>query len=471
MIYVILVVYLAFTFWGSLIGTKGMGKTPESYFLANRNLKTVSLFFTILATNFSAFYFLGFAGEAYRIGYGHYTIMALGTGLAGTSFYLIGARVWRLGKAKGYITPAELIFGETGSRPLSYLFGAVMVIFTLPYLSLQIVGGGYLLESLTNGQVPYLLAASLLTLVTIVYVLIGGMHSVARTDLKQGILVVVFMLAAVGWISYKLGGLSAANREVFAMKPGLFAIEGSRGHYSPQKWFSLMIFWIFCIPMFPQLFMRFYIAKDEEHLKKSTWLYCAIPLIISLFPVIIGVLGHLSFPGLTGREADQILPQMLIAHSHEWFSALVMVGAIAAFMSTLDSQLLSLGTIVTRDFVLPLSGKKLSFEREVWIGRLGVAVFAVIGLLIALHPFATIFDMGKLAFAGLAVLFPLTFMIVRLGGIKPPFAIASVVAGEGLLLAFYYDWLPESWLLGFESFIPILIVGFIIAILGRTKRS
>ncbi len=467
MIYIILILYIAFTFWGSLIGTGKQENTPESYFLANRSLKTLSLFFTILATNFSAFYFLGFAGEAYRVGYAHYTIMAFGTGLAGISFYLIGAKVWRLGKAKGYITPGELIYDQSGSRPLSFLYSGVMILFTLPYLSLQIVGGGYLLENLTGGDIPYAIGIALLTLFTIVYVLIGGMHSVARTDLKQGILVIIFMFLAVLILSNQLGGLSAANREVFSLKPELFAIEGPDGHYSPQKWFSFMVFWIFCIPMFPQLFMRFYIAKDESHLKKSVFLYAAIPIIISLFPVIIGMLGHLSFPGLEGKAADQILPMMLIEHSSEWFAALVMVGAIAAFMSTLDSQLLAMGTMITRDFYIPPSGTQPSFEQEVRMGRIGVAVFAIIGLLIALYPFDTIFDMGKLAFAGLAVLFPLTLAIVRWGGVKPIYAIASVVVGEGLLLGFYYDYLPKPWLLGFESFIPILAIAFVIVGLGR----
>jgi len=95
MIYVVLISYLTFTFWGSLIGSKPKEATPESYFLADRNLSTLSLFFTILATNFSAFYFLGFAGQGYKIGYSIYIIMAMGTGFAALAFLIIGPKVWR----------------------------------------------------------------------------------------------------------------------------------------------------------------------------------------------------------------------------------------------------------------------------------------------------------------------------------------------------------------------------------------
>lgn len=471
MIYIILVLYLAFTFWGSLVGTSVKNDTPEGYFLANRGLKTLALFFTILATNFSAFYFLGFAGEAYRIGYAHYTIMALGTALAGLSIYLIGTRAWKWGKDRGYITPAELIYDRTGSRALAYLYAGVMIVFTMPYLTLQIIGGGYILENLTNGQIPYLAAIVLLTLFTIAYVLLGGMASVAKTDLKQGVLMIIFMLLAVAVVSQQLGGLGAANQMAFSIEPELFSITGKHGYYTPQKWFSLLIFWIFCIPMFPQLFIRFYIAENIQHLKKTVVLYALIPIVIAMLPVVIGVLGHLVFPGLEGKAADQILPMMLLELGGEWFAALVMTGALAAFMSTLDSQLLALSTMLTRDFYLPMTKQKLSFQKEVQLGRQFVAILALLGLVLAINPFATIFDMGKIAFAGLAILFPITIAVTRMGGLVPEYAITSIVVGLVLLLGFYYQYFPAWLLFGFESFVWIVALCFVIVLLGVWRHK
>jgi solute:Na+ symporter, SSS family len=470
MIYAILIAYIGFTFWGSLIGVNKEEATPESYFLANRNLKTLTLFFTILATNFSAFYFIGFAGEGYRVGYAHYIMMATGTGLAGLSIYLIGTKTWKLGKKHGFITPAEMMYHQTGSKSIRYLFAGVMIIYTLPYLSLQIIGGGYILENLTGGQIPYALATLLLTIFTIAYVVVGGMQSVAKTDVKQGILMIVFMFSAVVAICYQLGGSEVAHQLVYELKPDLFSMEGEGNRYTPQRWFSFTVFWFFCIPMFPQLFMRFFIAKDISHLKKTVVLYAFIPIIIAIFPVIIGVLGHLSFPDLIGKEADQILPMMLVEHTAPWFSALVMIGAIAAFMSTLDSQLLALSTMTCRDVYLPLTGKKVTFKKEVLIGRILVAVFALIGYLISLNPFDTIFDMGKLAFAGYAVLFPVTFVYLRMKGTHPAFGIASILAGQGLLIAFYYKWIPTDFLMGFEPFIFVISVCFLIVLLGKMFR-
>lgn len=466
MVYFILIAYILFVFIGSLRGVKEDTATVEGYFLANRGLNTAALFFTILATNFSAFYFLGFAGEGYRVGYAYYFVMAFGTAIASLSFFFIGTKTWKLGKSEGYITPAELIYGQTQSKVLRWIFAGVMLLFTFPYLALQIVGAGYLLETLTDGQIPYFLGALILTAFTIVYVWIGGMQSVAKTDLKQGLLSLGLMFIAVIMISQSLGGMTEANTRVFEQVPQLFQREGMNGMFTPQKWFSLIIFWIFCIPMFPQIFMRFYVAKDLKHLQYSGLFYAAIPIIISIFPVIIGVMGHLSFPDLAGKEADQILPMMLVEHTPEWFGALVMTGALAAFMSTLDSQLLALGTITTRDFYVPLAKKKPNLQEQVKIGRIWVIVFALVGLAIAAQPFDTIFDMGKLAFAGLSILFPVTVAVLHWGKVPNGFLIASVLIGESLLVGTYYKWIDPSWLMGFDIALPILVICFLIVGLG-----
>ncbi|MEL6676716.1 MAG: sodium:solute symporter family protein [Bacteroidota bacterium] len=465
MVYLILLGYIGLTFLTSLWGRKKMD-SPEAYFLAGRNVKTLTLFFTILATNFSAFYFLGFAGEAYRIGYAYYPLMAFGTAFACLSFFLIGTKVWELGKAKGLITPGELIFLKSKSRGLSTLYTTVMVVFTFPYLALQIVGAGYIVESITQGEVPYFMGASLLTLFTILYVWLGGMQSVARTDVKQGVLVILLMLTAMILVVSASGGFEVGHARLRDKVPALFERAGVGGHYSPQKWFSFFIFWLFCIPMFPQLFMRFFIAQDVKHLRQSAFLYALVPLIIALFPVVIGVFGHLDFPGLGGKEADQILPKMLLLHSPDWFAALVMVGALAAFMSTLDSQLLALGTMLTRDIYGVFLKPDLSLPAQVRAGRVAVVLLAVVGLAIAYQPFDTIFDMGKLAFAGLSVLFPLTLALLRVGPVYLPCAVASILMGEGLLLAFFYGWLPQQWLGGFEAFMLAILQAFLWVGLG-----
>nr|MDJ0725337.1 sodium:solute symporter family protein [Prochloraceae cyanobacterium] len=185
--------YLCLALGVGLVSYKKQKNTPDDYFLAGRNINPIVLFFTLMATNFSAFTFLGFSGAGYRIGISYYAMISFGTALVALSFYAIGYKVWLLGKEKGFITPSELIGDRFNNQILKILFMAVMVIFTLPYLTLQPIGAGYLLENLTNGQIPYFVGASFLTLTIVLYVFMGGMRSVALTDVLQGILMLVFI--------------------------------------------------------------------------------------------------------------------------------------------------------------------------------------------------------------------------------------------------------------------------------------
>ncbi len=466
-VYLIIGIYLVVTLLSGFIFYKRAQASPEDYFLAGRGVGLVVLFFTLVATNFSAFFFLGFAGAGYRIGYSYYAMMSFGTALAGLSIYGIGHKAWQLGRSKGYITPPELIGDLSGSKGLKYLYLTVLVFFTLPYLALQPIGAGIILEQLTHGQIPYFMGASGLTAFIVIYVFLGGMRSVAITDLVQGIIMFVLILLAVWFIAGDLGGLAAANGKVYRIRPELFGRGGAGNYFSPEKWFSLMLLWLFCVPMFPHMFMRFFIGRDVRSLKVSTVLYALVPFFLFICPVTIGVLGHLTFPGLEGKAADQILPMMMNAHAPGWVGALIMVGALAAFMSTLDSQLLAVSTMITRDIYLPLSRKKVSFSQQILAGRIFVIVFAALGLVIAWSPPDTIFAIAKQTFTGYAVLFPATVSLLYFRQTNALACILSILAGEFILFGLYMKWIPEEWLGGFEPVIPVLLIASIFIVVGN----
>ncbi|NET59392.1 MAG: sodium:solute symporter family protein [Symploca sp. SIO2E6] len=456
--YFVIAVYLLSSLGLGIVGYRQQKNTPDAYFLADRQIGTFVLFFTLIATNLSSFFFLGFAGAGYRIGISYYPMMSLGSGLIALSFYVIGHKVWILGKEQDLITPSELIDYCCRSQTLKLLVLMVMVIFTLPYLALQPIGAGYLLESLTNGQIPYFAGASLLTLVIVFYVSIGGMKSVALTDVLQGILMFILMIAALLTVGHNLGGITQANLALYELKPELFSREGLDNFFTKPKWFSYMLLWFLCVPMFPQMFMRFYLPKTSNSLKTSAVLYPVVTILLFICPVLIGMWGHLQFPDLVGKETDQILPMMLAEYTPVWVSSLVMVGALAAFMSTLDSQLLALSSMLTRDIYISYLRPQASLREQTLIGRILVVILAGIGLIIALNPPDTILDIITESFTGLAVLFPTVIAALYGKNIPPLSCIISILVGEAMLISFQQQLIPSTWTGGFLPVVPIVVV-------------
>jgi SSS family solute:Na+ symporter len=457
----VFVAYLVATLGIAYYAYRRSVKTSEDYFVASRSIGPVVLFLSLAGTNFSAFTFFGFAGAAYKFGLAYYGIMAFGTGIMALSFFFLGRRIWRLGKKHGHITPPELIGHRFKSDSLQMIFLTVMVVFTLPYIATQAIGGGIALTQLTDGEVSYEFGAVLVTMVIVAYVTIGGMRADAYTDVLQGVLMFVTLLAAVGIVSAGLGGFTEANTRLAEEFPELVSRPGGKDYFTPQIWLSFMLLWLFCDPMFPQLFVKFYSARDEKSIRVSMMMYAPITAIIFLCPVLIGAWGNLQFPGLTGSEPDQILPMMVSEFSPSWVLGLMLAGAFAALMSTADSQLLVLSSMLTRDVYKKWLKKDASQSHEFIVGKILVVCLALVSLAIALSSVETLFEtLTKTTFTGLAVLFPTTVAALYWERANKWGCMASIVAGEAVYAGLYFKVLPASLSYGFLPVVPVMIAAF-----------
>ncbi len=444
----VLAVYFIVVLILGLMAKGRLRDSPSQYFLAGRGLGSFILLGTMAATNFSAFTVFGASGAGYRDGLAFFPIMAFGTGFMALSFWLVGRRIWELGREHELVTPAELVDKLYGSRVLSALFALVMVVYTVPYLALQPLAGGKVLGQLYG--LPPWAGAGLVTLIILLYTLRGGFRAVAWTDVFQGLLMVVLMVVALGMVTSHLGGWQASLAQVQAKHPELLSRPGGRGVYSPAIWFSFLLLWFFCDPMFPQLFQRFYTSRSPRALGRTMFFYPLVCTVVFALPVSLGLLGHLVFPGLGGREADNIVPLLMTRVGGDFMGTLVLAAGLAALMSTMDSQLLTLSSIFSRDLYPLLAGKKATTGL---VGRIFVVVLALAGLLVALASDSTILKLGLTAFTGLAVLFPTVFFGLYLKNPRPAAALVSILVGEALAVAYHFNLLPRG---GFLPAAPVI---------------
>ncbi len=441
----IILAYLVLTLAIGLFFRKRAQKNNFEFFLAGRKVSGLLLFFTMAATNFSAFTIFGFSGAGYRIGYSFYPVMGFGTGFMALSLYMIGSRIIVLSKKRNYITPSDFIQDRYGSPLLKKLFSLIMIVFTLPYLSLQAIASGKSLNSLVG--TPYLAGALLITIFVILYVSLGGMRSIAWTDLIQGFMMIGFTLAAFAIIARKSGGFIGANRAVADKFPELFFRPGPDNAMGMGIWFGYMFLWFFSVPMAPQMFQRFMAAKDLKSLKNTAVLYPIITTFLFFLTVSIGVMGRVTFPELARQSSDSIFPMLLGHFLSPLLSTILLTGSIAALMSTMDSQLLTLTSMVTLDF---FKIRKNKIIKE----KLTVVILGCIGFLIAVRPPQTILDfISATTFNGLSVLFPSV-----VGGLywkrgNKYGALSSIFVGEAMVLLSYFKILSIP---GILPVVPIL---------------
>ena len=128
--------------------------------------------------------------------------------------------------------------------------------------------------------------------------------------------------------------------------------------------------------------------------------------------VAIGVVGIALFPGLERAAADgitfRVLAYLVEQQPLAWLPVLVvMMGVAAAIMSTADSCLLSLSSVLTKDFVARLGG--LTEERAERLTRVGAlfSILVMVGLtILALRPLTTLWDLLVIKFEILIQLSP-----------------------------------------------------------------
>jgi len=454
----IFIAYIIAVIFVGYIGLRRSKKSSEDFFVAGRSVGPLLLFFSLAATNFSAFFFFGFAGAAYKYGFGYYGIMAIGTSLMAITFFLLGRRIWRIGKGYSLITPPELFGVRYRDKPLRFSILVVFVLFTLPYIATQAIGGGIAIQTLTEGAVSFEMGAVIVTAVIASYLMLGGMRSDVLTDLLQGVMMVVVALAAIGFVSYGFGGFNEANAAALEAAPALFSLPGGAEFFTIQIWISYLLLWTFCDPLFPQLFQRFYAARDERAIRTSMLAYPVVTAALFIAPVLIGVWGNVDFT-LTGSEVDNIMPLMLSEHAPGWAFGLVMAAGFAALMSTADSQLLVLSSMLTRDVCSFFRKGKVTSAMEIKTGRAIILVLALASLGIALSSIESIFSMlTKTTFTGLAILFPATVATLYWKKASATGCISSILIGEGLYALIYFEILPSGWMMGFIPAIPLVLI-------------
>lgn len=417
---------------------KGTGTGDEAYFLASRKLSPVVTLLTLAATNFSAFTVFGFSGQGYATGFQYYPQMALGTGLMAAMFIVVGLPVHGLGSVRRLVSPSEVLGVRYGGRAVGTASFIVMAALTLPYLAMQPMAAGYALESLFG--IPYATGASLTVLVMVLYTFRSGLRGVAITDCFQGLLMPLLMGVVLVVLIVRGGGASLFQG-LAESRPALFTRSAA---FSPGIWMGYMLLWIWADPMFPQLFQRFFAASGRRSLALSARMYPLVTGVLFLMPVTLGVIARHWIPELPeGVGVDRILPLLLARACPGVLESLLVTAGLAALMSTMDSQLLTLSSMFTRDVWEPLSGAKAPG----WAGKALVLVLAAGGLLLSFRPPESFLLLARETFTGLAALFPVYLGTLYWKKASGAGAFTGIAAGVVLTALFHLGVLKTAFTL------------------------
>ncbi len=396
--------YLLVTIVLGLVANRRMAVDLEDFLLYGRQAGFIVLYLTVVATYHSAFAFLGSGGFFYTHGIGFWEA-GTWTILVGAITYVMGSRIWALGKRFGYVTPADLMADFYESEAVRVVVALVSVLFTILYIQVQAQGLGYILSAASGDRIPFEIGTLVLLVVAAFYLAAGGLRAVYWTDVVQG----VWMYAAV-WIgalvlTYKLfGGPLALWQRVAIERPDLLTVPGPRGFFTPGMWVGMTISLSFGIILQPHIMIRYYTATSGTVIK---WLGATTPIYLMTLYIptaMVGLGGALVMPGL--EIPDRVFPLMLFEHAHPVLTGLILAGATAAAMSTLDSILHSNMTVLTRDVYQRYIAPGADDRHYVRVGRFIIVGLLIIGYILSIRTYGFLVTLVTLSGSGALQLLP-----------------------------------------------------------------
>ena len=359
-------------------------ETLADFYLAGRGLGGVVLLFTLYATQYSGNTLVGYPGEAYRVGFPW--VMSVGFMLAIVVVYLlIAPRLRAAGARNGFVTPADWLDHRFGHPGLTGVTNLLMAAAIANYLLAQLMAMGHVVAGLSDGAIPYATGVLVLAAAILGYELLGGLRAVAWTDCLQGALLAVGLSGLLAATLFSGEGIGAAAEWVLANQPE----KGLRpGGAMQATWASTVLLIGFSGAVYPQAIQRIFAARSTTSLRKALAALGFLPFLTTLPVFLVGILALPRLGGLNGIAADQVLPALLRgwAAESEWMfamSLLTVVGVIAAIMSTADSVLLTLSSMLAKDFVAPALRRR-GVVAETRITRIGKGLsLAIMGVLTA----------------------------------------------------------------------------------------
>ena len=367
--YAILIVYLTAMVWiGCLFA--GKQKTTEDYFLAGRKMPWLIVGMSMFASLTSAVSYMGIPGIAYSENVS-LLVLAFVSPIVAPCLIFVFYPFYR---ALNVTTSYEYVLRRFG-QPARFTVCALFLLARLGWLGTVIFAPAMTLSVVTG--INLAAAILLIGVLATAYTALGGLSAVLWTDFIQFLILV----AGAVWVAVSLclsvpGGM-----------PGIMEIAGRTDHLHVIDWrFSLVEMTGIAVGVsyFFQLMHDY--GTDQVTVQRlmavKTFRGMARAVIFNAFSDLF-IVSLLLFVGLglfayydsfpqqltAGISGDRVLPYYIVHVLPTGVSGLLITAIFAAAMSSMDSGINSMTTVLISDFVRPLRRRRRTEHYDVKLAR------------------------------------------------------------------------------------------------------
>ena len=376
--------------------------TLKGFYLAGKKLPYWVVAFSTNATGESGWLLLGLSGMGYLVGTQAYWIVVGEIVGIGLSWWVVSRRLKRLGDETDSITVPDVLAAKFEDK-WNLIRGAavlIIVVMVTTYVTAQMVSTGKAFSSFLGME--YETGVLVGSIFIIGYTFVGGYKAVSYTDVVQGVLMLLGLIAVPAAAIIASGGWSEVKLSLAQQDPALLDMFAFAGK---PAWIGIASFIAIGLPFLgvPQLLIRYMSARDDGEIQKARIMSMVVLLIFTAGAVTAGVAGRALYPGLEDHET--IFPVISNNLFPPIISGMLLVVVLSAIMSTVDSLLLLASSSVVRDTYQKIMGSDEDDARLAVYGKIITIIIGVIAVVLGMSEPKVIFDFVLASWSGLGSAF------------------------------------------------------------------
>ncbi|MCX6168502.1 MAG: sodium/solute symporter [Ignavibacteriales bacterium] len=415
-------------------------KNLTDYFLAGRNLSWFVVGISLFATNISSEHLIGLAGQGASRGLAvaQFELIAI------FLLILLGWFIAPIYKRAGILTTPEFLEKRFDASSRKLFSGLSILTYFITKLLVTLFASGILFNKIFG--LSFFSSAVIIVLLTGIYSLVGGFSAVVRTQVFQGIVLIVGAFVLTIFSFYEVGGLAGLRERLPSEHFQMFKPMSDPDFPWTGIIFGapIIAFWYWCADQY--IVQRVLGAKSINDARTGTIVASFLKILPIFILVMPGLIAFALYPDIKGDEA---YPQLLASNILPiGIKGLVIAGFLSAVMSSLSAAFNSIAALYTIDFYKP-KHPEASDRTLVLVGRM--ATITTVGVLILLVPFVKIVNSHIYIFLQSTQAFisaPITAVFIlglTLKKINAKSAFISLIAGEFLGVSrFLIEFLNKS---------------------------
>ena len=341
--------------------------------------------------------------------------------------------------------------------------GIIILVFFTFYVSSGMVSGGKFFES--SFGLDYHTGLLVVSAVVVAYTLFGGFLAVSYTDVIQGLIILVTLIAVPAVGIFLTGGFGETIDSIKQVDPDMFSLLPATA--SAAAIISSVAWGLgyFGQPHIIVRFMAITSVKETKNARRIGIGWMIFSLLGALATALVGV-AYFQQNGGQIQDAETIFIVMSQILFHPFIAGIALAAILAAVMSTISSQLIVTSSALIEDMYKALFKKDGTDKHYVFMGRLAVLVVSIFAAFVAWNPDSTILGLVAFAWAGFGAAFgPIILLSLFWKRLTNYGALSGMVAGA--VVAFTWgkiESLSSSLYEIVPGFIACLVVAVIVSI-------